>query len=240
MPEHDLIMGFNSPPSQSQLHLQCIAPMMVPFQYAEYLREFRHHSRRFFSVSYVLDLLTRITEDVSMVASLPHNILSDDQEQQHKDAMAAKGRMTAFQALLQRDISTAEDAEEFVPSVDAVISFAAKTYSLDYELYDIAFKKQTEMGQEKFASWRASDGSFKGTVISTMSSSSKSHPLRDAYLPLLKFFNSDTQNEPPAPKELIHTDKLILQDYGRPYDSNSQPTGSYIPRPVPIDHIDVW
>eukprot|EP00756_Hemistasia_phaeocysticola_P058912 Hpha_TRINITY_DN35591_c0_g1::TRINITY_DN35591_c0_g1_i1::g.84563::m.84563 len=55
-----VIAGMNFPPSQFQLHLQFITLPLLPFQYAQYLKNVHFTKGRFFPVQYVLDALTKL------------------------------------------------------------------------------------------------------------------------------------------------------------------------------------
>ncbi|RNF27393.1 uncharacterized protein Tco025E_00392 [Trypanosoma conorhini] len=59
--KHTLI-GFNFPPSQNQLHLQYIAPPLIPHQYFMYSRGQHFTYNRFFPLSYVQKCLSALTK----------------------------------------------------------------------------------------------------------------------------------------------------------------------------------
>ena len=69
----DLGMGFNFPPSQNQLHLQCIFPVVLPYQYYLYERKTHFSQGRFFPVEYVVEVLKAATEK-----PLPAELLQDE------------------------------------------------------------------------------------------------------------------------------------------------------------------
>ncbi|ESL08245.1 hypothetical protein TRSC58_04056 [Trypanosoma rangeli SC58] len=72
--EHTLL-GFNFPPSQNQLHLQYIAPPLIPHQYFMYLLGQHFTYNRFFPLSYVQKCLTELakkTDSLRKYHSLLH------------------------------------------------------------------------------------------------------------------------------------------------------------------------
>lgn len=60
--EADLSCGFNFPPSQNQLHLQCIFPVVLPYQYYLYEKNMHFTPGRFFPYEYVVQALTLAVE----------------------------------------------------------------------------------------------------------------------------------------------------------------------------------
>ena len=61
--EKFVLLGFNYPPSQYQLHLQCILPPFLPFQYYLYLKGIHMTKYRFFIIDYVIDILHCLIKD---------------------------------------------------------------------------------------------------------------------------------------------------------------------------------
>ena len=72
-PETDLSTGFNFPPSQNQLHLQCIFPVVLPYQYYLFERNMHFTPGRFFPHEYVVAALTH-----AVASPLPEPLLRDD------------------------------------------------------------------------------------------------------------------------------------------------------------------
>ena len=246
-PENDLLMGFNFPPSQAQLHLQCIAPIMLPFQYAQYLRDVHYTPQRFFPVEYVADLLTRIADDSNMIQFTPASIKGSTPAVQ-----SAKARLDALDSLLEKRSSL----DDPLPMIEGIVAFATDVYSLSYDAYRAALLRRVEEGQCRFANWRGCGGDdangtlcplFKGAIVSSLPQDA-ALGIPDLYIPFLEGEErkGECADDGAAPigssaaaKALIDTDKLALQAYGRPYD-NGRPSGSFNPQPRHIDDIDVW
>ena len=72
--EEHIACGFNFPPSQYQLHIQYIAPIMLPFQHAQLLRGVHFTYKRFFPVGYVSSCLLAASE----CDPLPAALLADE------------------------------------------------------------------------------------------------------------------------------------------------------------------
>jgi hypothetical protein len=72
-PEADLACGFNFPPSQNQLHLQCIFPVVLPYQYYLYEKGTHFTPGRFFPYEYVVQALACAAE-----RPLPPALLQDE------------------------------------------------------------------------------------------------------------------------------------------------------------------
>lgn len=66
--------GFNFPPSQYQLHLQYISPVLLPFQYAQFLQNVHYTPGRFFPYEYVEKVLEILVEQS---LTLPSALLQD-------------------------------------------------------------------------------------------------------------------------------------------------------------------
>ncbi|EPY30223.1 hypothetical protein STCU_04174 [Strigomonas culicis] len=57
-----MIMGFNFPPSQNQIHIQYMLPVLMPHQYMLFLRGVHYTAQRFFPVSYVHACLVQLVK----------------------------------------------------------------------------------------------------------------------------------------------------------------------------------
>lgn len=66
--------GFNYPPSQYQLHIQYIAPMMLPFQHAQFQRGVHFTAKRFFPFAYVASCLAVLRDRNE---AMPPHLLED-------------------------------------------------------------------------------------------------------------------------------------------------------------------
>ena len=73
--ENDLSMGFNFPPSQYQLHLQCIFPVVLPYQYYLYQKGTHFTPGRFFPFEYVAEVLKKVA---SSDEKIPQELLLDE------------------------------------------------------------------------------------------------------------------------------------------------------------------
>lgn len=58
----DMIMGYNYPPSQGQLHLQYMLPLLMPHQYMMFLRGVHYTVKRFFPLAFVESCLRELVE----------------------------------------------------------------------------------------------------------------------------------------------------------------------------------
>jgi hypothetical protein len=76
----DFIIGFNFPPSQYQLHIQFMAPMLLPHHRYQYLRGTHYTKGRFFPYPYVDDLLRAVSESDTPV---PSDVLQEDTPIEH-------------------------------------------------------------------------------------------------------------------------------------------------------------
>lgn len=55
-------MGYNYPPSQNQLHIHYMLPVLIPHQYMLYLQGVHFTHMRFFPTSYVDKVLAQLVE----------------------------------------------------------------------------------------------------------------------------------------------------------------------------------
>jgi hypothetical protein len=76
--ENDLSMGFNFPPSQYQLHLQCIFPVVLPYQYYLFEKGTHFTPCRFFPFEYVAEVLKIVSSSEQQKTPLPAELLKDD------------------------------------------------------------------------------------------------------------------------------------------------------------------
>lgn len=73
-PIGDIVLaGFNYPPSQYQLHIQFLLPILVPFQYAQYLKGVHFTPGRFFPYPYVVECLK-----AAVTHAVPEALLRDE------------------------------------------------------------------------------------------------------------------------------------------------------------------
>ncbi|CAD2213474.1 hypothetical protein AGDE_05225 [Angomonas deanei] len=59
---NDFLTGFNFPPSQNQLHIQFMLPVLMPHQYMLFLRGIHFTHQRFFPLGFVVESLTKLCE----------------------------------------------------------------------------------------------------------------------------------------------------------------------------------
>ena len=69
----DFLCGFNYPPSQYQLHIQFMAPILLPYQRYLYERGVHFTPGRFFSIDYVMKCL-----EIAAAKELPPSLLQED------------------------------------------------------------------------------------------------------------------------------------------------------------------
>jgi hypothetical protein len=75
LPREAMMMGFNYPPSQYQLHIQYIAPNLVPFQRYQYLKGRHYTYGRFFPVAYAVACLEAL---IAHHVTVPTPLLGSD------------------------------------------------------------------------------------------------------------------------------------------------------------------
>lgn len=76
-PEEEMIMGYNYPPSQNQLHIQYMLPLLMPHQYMMFVRGVHFTYQRFFPVPYVEACLKALTEKKACVSPQELNLPID-------------------------------------------------------------------------------------------------------------------------------------------------------------------
>ena len=94
---NDLILGLNFPPSQYQLHIQCIMPPFLPNQYKLYLDGVHMTKGRFFPLKYVKALLTlndpmNIDDTTTVTEILDKYESRVSYEKMHAEVYEAAGR----------------------------------------------------------------------------------------------------------------------------------------------------
>lgn len=58
----DMLMGYNYPPSQNQLHVQYMLPVLMPHQYTMFLRGVHYTPQHFFPVAFVQECLQKLVQ----------------------------------------------------------------------------------------------------------------------------------------------------------------------------------
>jgi hypothetical protein len=66
----EIMAGFNYPPSQYQLHIQYMLPVLTPFHYANFLKGIHYTYKRFFPVKYVQQCLKFAAEASPLPAAV--------------------------------------------------------------------------------------------------------------------------------------------------------------------------
>eukprot|EP00936_MAST-01D_sp_MAST-1D-sp1_P001971 g1971.t1 len=200
--ESGIAAGMNFPPSQFQLHLQYMVMPLLPQHFA-LLKEGHHYTKgRFFPLEYLRAVLSSLEERADVAA--------------------------AFSA-------------EFNPdsSIESIVAFFTAHGVADYDQVHAAFLARIEHAHRALANWRhedfefalvaggdavyrlrAADAAAEG-VLEGSSSSESTCGAGDAGAGVqLAVVPSMTKAEVTA------ADKLVLQNYGRPYDG-AKPGGTF-------------
>jgi hypothetical protein len=194
-PEEHFGFGFNYPPSQAQLHVQYIAPMMLPFQMAQLLRGVHFTCERFFPFRYVERCLqVAIAQYESFGVGLPHD-------------------------LLQPDTPVAKIIDYFTH------------HGVDYSKARALFLHERIKCGEWFCNWSPED--FEGVAADLPGLNGSRRTVFLEHGGSAVNFDVDVAAANAA-------DRLELQNYGRPYGANGEPTGRFYQFPRRWDELDEW
>jgi hypothetical protein len=100
-------------------------------------------------------------------------------------------------------------------TIEELIAFYLEHHNIDYDAIHVAFCKRYQASHLLLANWKPED--FEGAI-----SNARFHARLDE--DTLDWDNSSAVENVDAQAA---TDKMMLQNYGRPYDANGKPSGTY-------------
>lgn len=215
--------GFNYPPSQYQLHIQFIAPCMLPFQWAQTIKGVHFTYKRFFPFAFVKEVLQRlVAEGLSQgVLTAPNS--PTEISQAYFDTMKGnQGKEGEPYCLRSAD-------GDALPDLDRILRFTDEVLGISYLEAHTKHMSNFAKHQSLFSNWAKDD--FAGMIV-TSTSASQTHT--DAFVPF-----THTQPSTNSPNQIISSDKHILQSYGRPYEKDS-PSGCYYDFPKNFNDVELW
>jgi len=184
----EILAGFNYPPSQYQLHVQFMCPVLMPHQRYLFEKGVHYTKGRFFPLSYVVTCLT-----LAEASPLPADLLLDTTD------------------------------------IDAITKHFAAKHGHDYDAEHASFYAQADALYTKYANWQPRD--FTHEVVH----------IEGAEMALRAVGSTDAPTVDVAmAKQLIEADKLVLQNYGRPYTTGGKPGGSYYSFPKKVEEVTAW
>ncbi|ORC87582.1 uncharacterized protein TM35_000211880 [Trypanosoma theileri] len=187
----DILMGFNYPPSQNQLHVQYITPPLMPHQYNMHCRGQHFTFNRFFPISYVEQCLG---------------------------------------ALIEKSDPLEVDNSFLDLSIDDLVAKLDKDCGISYKDEHSMFFSRVYKLQEKLGRWTTEN--FEGVYQIPNNADDKKGKLLFKPLQGESFY----VDEPLA----IGEEKKKLQNYGRDYDENGNPSGGFYAFPKSLDEINMW
>jgi hypothetical protein len=185
----DFIAGFNFPPSQYQLHIQFMAPMLLPFQRYQYLKGVHYTHGRFFPFHYVARCLDAARSD-----QIPLELLQED------------------------------------TPVEAIVQHALRKWGVNYDEEHARLYAKAGADYATFANWRREE--FDGTARENEAGELKVLQPHDG--------SEEKQDAGDEIQRLINDDKVTLQNYGRPYDDKSKPSGSFYHYAKDFHTLEMW
>eukprot|EP00758_Cryptobia_borreli_P005330 Tbor_TRINITY_DN4845_c0_g1::TRINITY_DN4845_c0_g1_i1::g.1235::m.1235 len=248
------ISGFNSPPSQFQLHLQFMSPMLFPYHWATFLKGKAFTKYRFFPREYVVDVLKM------MISASP------ERKKHMKEFLYSSTSCGSCDVVSEITPNSSpsygaprQPTLMDMPSIDTLVSYIREQLSLDYDTYHTQLITKVERDQARYARWLPDY--FEGAIEMDLLSN------KAVYIPngsdtsglQQKIYIQDTDTSidttttqydtakasvPISDSEIhdiVEADKKLLQGYGRPYASNNnKPIGCYNPCVKEINDVEIW
>ena len=215
--------GFNYPPSQYQLHIQFCAPLLLPFQLAQFIKGVHFTHGRFFPFNFVKDTLERLA---SLGIQDGFATLAANRADLCPAGVAYCDLFNALGCKQPGQPLSLHDSEDCFPDLTKIVSFIDTVLGINYNDVHASFMDTFRRNQATFANWSAAD--FQGHILTAASTSSA---MPDSLVG--EFSTLSTSS-------VINADRIVLQSYGRPYAEDGRPTGCFYPHTKHFADIDIW
>ena len=210
-------MGFNYPPSQYQLHLQCIFPVMMPYQYYMFQKGTHFSQGRFFPVEYVIEALKQlVVVETTTNDPLPEYLVQDDTPiEDIVDYFSKTYGIDAEQVRLR-----------FVKRFEQNYHKYQNWNSDNFEFVGIHDETTNQLVVDRRRRRTTVDGGGGGDDDDP--SNNRCNNVADD-----GDDDDEKEEEEHDVMKLVTADKMTFQNYGRPYDpTTGKPTGKYYSYPA--------